>query len=171
MRGVRQWDVTDVPKLTAAEIVSAISTNPYDGKLRGMFWVPQCRVGCGFGQDGERTIDLWGITTNRPYWHTAIEVKVSRGDFSRDIRSPLKQRRARMMANEFYFAAPHGLLTASDLPIWAGLIEVRVTQEPVFNQAFVSIPAPVFDSSPPTWSFVASLVRRFSGEAAKAGGE
>jgi hypothetical protein len=120
------------------------------------YWIPQCRVGCGYGDDGERTVDLWGISVKRPYLHLSVEIKVSRSDYLRDIRQVLKQRRVRMMANQFYFGAPVGILKAADLPIWAGLIEVTEGGE-----AKIAVQAPWFDSSPPTWSFVASLVRRF----------
>jgi hypothetical protein len=138
-------------QMKANDIEQAIRKDP------GYFWIPQCRVGCGFGDDGERTVDLWGISTKRPYNHLSIEIKVSRGDFFRDVKNPLKQRRSRMMANQFWFAAPVGLLTAADLPIWGGLMEVDE-----FGNVRYEVPAPWFDSSPPTWSFVASIVRRFS---------
>jgi hypothetical protein len=127
--------------------------------LCDLYWLTEVRGGCGFGPDSERTIDLWGISTKRPNTHLSVEIKISRGDFRRDLKKPLKQRRARLVANQFYYATPAGLLKPSDLPPWAGLIEVSED----FN-ARIEVPAPWFDSSPPTWSFVASLVRRF-GEA------
>ena len=131
-----------------------------EADFEGLLWLRQCRVGCGFGADGERTMDMWGISCKKPHLHIAVEIKISRDDFRRDLRSPLKQRRARMLGNQFYFAAPNGLLMADDLPIWAGLIEVLVSEVVGRNIANIVVPAPYFDSSPPTWSFVASLVRR-----------
>ena len=144
--------------MNAREIEAAIKADFW-----GYWWFPQLRVGCGQGDDGERTMDLWGISSKRPYPHIAVEIKTSRGDFTRELRSPLKHRRARLFANLFYFATPQGLLTAADLPPWAGLIEVS-------NKAIIAIPAPWFDSSPPTWSFVAHLARKF-GAAASAASE
>ena len=117
-------------------------------------WLSELRVGCGYGPDSERIMDLWGISTKRPFVHIAVEIKVSRGDFRSDLRSPLKQRRARLFANLFYYAAPSGLLTASDLPPWAGLLEVASGVG-----CYIKVKAPWFDSSPPTWSFVAHLLR------------
>jgi len=140
-------------KLTSAEIEAAVRNS-----INGVeFWISQCRVGCGWGDDGARTVDLWGISTRRPYHRLAVEIKVSRSDYTRDLRQPLKQRRARLMSNQFYYAAPAGLLTAADMPTWAGLIEVHTNGE-----ATMSVQAPWFDSAPPTWSFVASLIRRFT---------
>jgi len=120
-----------------------------------MYWLSEVRGGCGFGADSERTIDLWGISTKRPNLHISVEIKVTRSDFIRDQKQPLKQRRARLMANQFFYATPEGLLAATDLPPWSGLIEIKE------GEATISVPAPWFDSSPPTWSFVASLTRRF----------
>jgi hypothetical protein len=136
--------------MNATQIESAIKTQWVS------HWIRQCRVGCGYGEDGERTVDLWGISVKRPYLHVAVEIKVSRADFLRDVKQPLKQRRARLMANQFYFAAPSGVLTTADMPTWAGLVEVNDE-----SNVTIVVPAPWFDSSPPTWSFVASLVRRF----------
>ena len=135
--------------MNAAEIEQAVRE---DASVT--YWISQCRVGCGFGEDGERTVDLWGISVKRPYFRMSVEIKVSRGDYLRDLAKPLKQRRARLMANQFYFAAPVGMLSAVDLPPWAGLLEVS-------DRSQVSVPAPWFDSAPPTWSFIASLIRRF----------
>jgi len=139
--------------MTAFDIISAVR------KHIELLWLEQVRVGCGYGPDGERTMDLWGISPKRPFLHVAVEIKTSRGDFLRDVKQPMKQRRARLAANQFYFAAPAGMLTAADLPLWAGLIEVHPS-----GLARIAVPAPWFDSSPPTWSFVASLVRRLSRE-------
>ena len=149
-------------KLTAKDIENIIVRGLYG--LNDIMWLSQCRVGCGFGADGERTMDLWGIATKRPYEHVAVEIKVSRGDFLRDIKRPLKQRRARLFANKFYFATPRGLLTANDMPPYAGLIEIGQFGESGPVTAMITVPAPQFDSAPPTWSFVASLVRRFKRE-------
>ncbi len=146
-----------------AKLTSGVITHAIRQSWQGMWWIPQCRVGCGLGQDGERTMDLWGITSKRPYLHVAIEVKTSRSDYFRDLRQPLKQRRARLAANQFFFAAPSGILTAEDLPPWAGLIEVGPDPDAILPiKVATVVPAPWFDSSPPTWSFLAYLVRRFA---------
>ncbi|OHB80872.1 MAG: hypothetical protein A2W31_11490 [Planctomycetes bacterium RBG_16_64_10] len=126
---------------------------------QAMIWLPQMRVGTGHGGDGERTMDLWGIEPSGRNRRVSIEIKVSRGDFFRDVSNRMKQRRSRMLSNEFYYAGPEGLLTADDVPQWAGLIEVGTEADGRLYGRHV-IPAPWFDSSAPTWRFVASLARR-----------
>jgi hypothetical protein len=128
---------------------------------RGLLWFPQLRIGTGFGHDAERTMDLWGMKPTAPWDRVCVEIKVSRGDFRRDINAPMKQRRARMLANQFYYAAPAGLLTPEDMPTWAGLIEVN-PEETADEYACISIPlpAPRFDSSAPTWRFLAVFARK-----------
>jgi hypothetical protein len=127
---------------------------------RGMLWFPQLRVGTGFGHDAERTMDLFGIQPLSPWDRICVEIKVSRGDFRRDIRQPMKQRRARLLANQFFYAAPKGLLTAEDLPTWAGLIEVDAARKyGEFGFIEVPVPAPRFDSAAPSWRFLAVFAR------------
>lgn len=133
-------------------------------RWKAMIWLPQCRVGVGFGEDAERVMDLWGIQVSKPWTRVAIEIKVSRGDFRRDVANRLKQRRARLLVNEFYYAAPVGLLTPEDMPEWAGLIEVKSILGADFC-AGIRFPAPWFDSSAPTWRFVAAIARRTNREA------
>lgn len=124
---------------------------------RGYLLFPELRIGTGFGKDAEGYIDLWSI---HPYpskmVRTAFEIKVSREDFTRELRKPLKRRAALMISNEFYFAAPKGLITQADLPIECGLLEFEEGQE-AFSQ---TVPAPWRDTPPASWRFVASLARR-----------
>ncbi len=146
------------PKAVSAKIISE-AIRAY---FQDYFWFTQLRVGCGRGPDGERTMDMWGITCERPFKHVTVEIKRSRSDYRVDVTSPLKQRRARLLANEFYYAAPQGLLTPKDLPPWAGLIEIRPHYCPTYEghmEATLTTAAPWYDSSPPTWSFVANLIR------------
>lgn len=154
-------------KTEAASKAIAVSVGDIDACVRQLFTeyllFSELRVGCGFGNDGERTMDMWGISQKRPFPHIAIEIKRSRSDFRVDLRSPLKQRRARLFANMFYYAAPSGLLAIDDLPPWAGLVEVGQHSDEILGNymaARITTPAPWFDSSPPTWSFVAHLVRQ-----------
>lgn len=156
--------------MTADEVEHAVRNMRAWGK---MIWMRQMRVGSGFGDDGERTMDLWGIESDRRCRRVSIEIKVSRPDFRSDVKNRMKQRRARMLCNEFYYATPGGLLTHDDIPQWAGLIEIMpITTRgqrwwgapgaTVFGKVTVS--APWFDSSAPTWRFVASLARRIAAE-------
>lgn len=54
----------------------------------------------------------------------AYEIKVSRADFLAEVRNPEKRTKAIELSNQFYFAAPKGLLRASEIPEDCGLVEV-----------------------------------------------
>ncbi len=75
----------------------------------------------------EQRID--GLALNcyksKNYRRIAIEVKISRGDFLKEVQNPDKRVGAMMLSNQFYFAAPEGLIKPNELPEDCGLIEVR----------------------------------------------
>jgi len=88
----------------------------------------------------------------RPFY--AIEVKVDRTDFTKELKKPQKQRWALMYSNLFYYCAPRGLIALQELPPYSGLLEFD-------NSAIVQkIAAPWRDAMPPRWTFVASLLVR-----------
>jgi len=96
----------------------------------------------------------------------AYEVKVSRSDFLRDIKQPLKHRAALALSNCFYFVAPEGTIGLHELPIHAGLIEVMPARPMYLSR---KVDAPWRDTRPPSWRFVVSLCRSVEKEA-KGGG-
>lgn len=106
---------------------------------------------------GARRCDFWALSAHgsKGFRAIAYEVKISRGDFRRD--TPDKQRQARLFSDLFYYVAPKGLLSKSDIPDWAGLVEC---DEGVLTNR---LNAPLRDKDGPTWQFVASLIRN-SGE-------
>jgi len=140
--------------VTEKQITELLMTyGGFDGS-RGMTWLPQLRMGCGFGNDFERTIDVFGISTCKPWTRIAVEIKLSRNDFWSDMRQPLKQRRARLIANKFYYLAPEGILQPEDMPLWAGLAVVK--DESTIR---VALEAPFQETSAPTWRFLAQIAR------------
>ena len=62
---------------------------------------------------------------SKSYRRIAIEVKIARGDFLKEVNNPDKRIGAMMISNQFYFAAPEGLIKVDELPEDCGLIEVR----------------------------------------------
>lgn len=85
----------------------------------------------------------------------AIEIKISRGDFLNEIKKPKKRLKALRYSNKFYFATPEGLIQASELPPEAGLLEVRDN-----GSVWEAQPAPFRETFPPTWQFMAAVMRR-----------
>lgn len=116
-------------------------------------------LACGTGSsDGASTvIDLWvmSLWPSDALRRISIEIKVSRGDFTRELKKPNKRRRAVRYSNQFYFAAPRGLIKAEELPVEAGLLEIDG-----HGRARETVPAPHRETFPPTWEFMAVVMRR-----------
>lgn len=124
------------------------------------------RAGTGYAPGSERYLDAWVMDTfpSSGMTKTAIEIKVSRSDFLREKKSPMKRDSALRISNHFYFCAPAGLLTVRDLPDECGLIEVVESfdgdlTKPIFTARF-AVDAPFRECPGASWLFVASLARR-----------
>jgi hypothetical protein len=117
--------------------------------------VKEARIGTGYRGLAERRIDFLAISASGGNLVYAIEVKASRGDFLKDLKQPQKQKAARNFANYFYYAAPKGLIKPEELPAWAGLFAVYDTGE-----GYIATEAPLLEREAPTWSFVASIIRK-----------
>ena len=126
-------------------------------------YLPELRTGTGFGRSNEQSIDAyaiccWGSDVTR----VAYEIKTSRSDFLREIKSPRKRAQALRFATEFYFAVPKGLVKVEEVPPDCGLIEVWRDQFDKLQQR-AKVGAPRLDGYPPTWKFLASVARRCVG--------
>jgi len=128
-----------------------------DGGRNEVVVFNEFRVEGGYGYVSEKYIDLLVLYchASKRYERAAYEVKVSRRDFNRELRKPLKRWVGMLFTNRFYFAAPEGLIKRSEVPDDCGLVEVDES-----GAAKVSIKAPWRESRQPTWPFVVSLARR-----------
>lgn len=122
------------------------------------FWAEELSL----GDWGQRRIDgfalrlVSGDKRDHTYYLTswAIEIKVDRGDFARELADPAKRRPAMFLANTYWFAAPAGMIKPHELPENAGLIEVH-------DHGRLTFPVDAVHSSAehPDWKLVASLAR------------
>lgn len=117
---------------------------------------PELRLGSGYSDIAQRRIDLFMISSEKGNYTTAFEIKVSRGDFLKDIKNYLKQRGARLYSSHFYYVAPKNMIKSEEIPLWAGLIEYDFETK----QFQTIIPAPLQSRNMPSWSLICSLVRR-----------
>jgi hypothetical protein len=78
---------------------------------------------------------------------TAVEVKVSRGDWLAELKDPMKRVPIVAMSARFYFATPAGMTLPSELPEGCGLIEI----EPRSLRASVTTGAALRYPSKPDW--------------------
>lgn len=74
-----------------------------------------------------RIIDAFALSYRYSdhYRRVAYEIKVSRSDFARELADPSKRAPALAVSNQFFFAAPKGLIRPEELPPECGLIEVN----------------------------------------------
>jgi hypothetical protein len=146
--------------MTSADIHKALRAY-YDSKCDGSIYLAEFRAGTGYEPGSQRYLDAWVIGTfpSSGLVKTAIEIKVSRSDFTREIRKPIKRDSALRISNLFYFAAPKGLISPTELPTEVGLLEVDDS-----GAVTVAEQAPYRECDRASWVFVASLARRAAQE-------
>lgn len=136
------------------------------GRGRTNILFPELRLGSGYCGVSQRRIDLFIISSNAGNETTAFEIKVSRSDFKKDVNDDMKQRGARLYANNFYYVAPKGLIKPEEVPLWAGLWELDLDDEERVKNAWFRevVPAPLFPKAVPSWGLICSMVRHINKE-------
>lgn len=83
----------------------------------------ELRDAAGFG--ARSTCDFFAMHTwpSKAFLRVAVEIKVSRGDFLRELDNPGKRAQFEAWAHEFYFAAPARLIKPEEVPEGCGLLE------------------------------------------------
>lgn len=133
----------------------------------GFICIPEMQFGAGYSNPNSgRRADLFVIEANKnPFCYT-YEIKVSRQDFKKDIEDNHKQDLARLFSHFVYYVAPKGLLKTEEIPLWAGLIEVDLSESIKVMPCGVSTGikyskhAPQLQPVNPTWNIVASAIRK-----------
>lgn len=123
----------------------------YNGTSPRWIWFKELSVRTSFSP---QRIDLWVMDTWGRMTAIAYEVKVSRGDFVRELANPAKREAAMAVSNQFYFAAPRALIATAEVPEGCGLVEVHA------GISKVVVPAPRREIPPPGWEFLAAVGRR-----------
>ena len=140
-------------KLNAKEVLRALNAE-YTPDKWALF--PEARTGTGFGKDSSNYLDAWTISYVKCNTSISFEIKVSRSDFASELKKPLKRRAGMRLSHEFYFVVPKGLVSIEEVPVDCGLIEVDE-----FDKLHYTIPAPRREIEPPTWSFMAQMLRQY----------
>jgi len=138
-----------------AEIITKILEEAHD-PIKWAFF-KECRIGTGYGKDAEQRLDGWAICYSPAKKNVTrtYEVKVSLSDFKSEIKKPFKRRPGLRLANEFFFVTPQDLVQKTDIPPECGLMEVDAN-----GKLKVIVAAPFRDVLPPTWRFLASVMRK-----------
>jgi hypothetical protein len=146
-------------KVDSRFIIERLCDHYAANRARGDRYVcfPELRTGTGYTAGNTQGIDLWAMDLwpSGDLRRISFEVKVSRGDFLRELKDPRKRKLALLWSNEFLFATPVGLINIAELPPEAGLVEVREDGSLLWKVA-----APWRDTPPPSWRFLASVARR-----------
>lgn len=162
--------LTDKEK--TAEILRRINILTAGNVADDFIKMNEFRLGSAYSGFSEQRIDCFAISPNAGNKTICYEIKVSRGDFKKDIKKDDKQTPARCFSNEFYYCTPKGLLSKEEVPVWAGLMEFDLEQliEGGYHpdvKAVIVKSAPRFDKCQPTWGMVVSAYRNGFAERGK----
>lgn len=123
-------------------------------------WACFAELADGTGFQKRRTADFVAVNTwpSKGYRAIGFEIKVSRGDFLRELAHPEKRVHLESVCAETWFAAPAGLLKPTELPEGWGLLEVLIGTEEEKLRAKVQ----ARQREPRPWSmtFMAAIARR-----------
>jgi len=102
-------------------------------------------------------VSLW---PSRGIWFAGVEIKVSRSDWTAELKQPEKSAEIQKFCDYWWVATPAGIVQPGELPTTWGLIEVGVQSNRIVT------PAPKLEAKPLSSSFVAAILRnRADGEA------
>lgn len=90
-------------------------------------WATFGELNIGTGSFGGRYIDFFAMNLwpSKNYLKVAYEIKVSRADFTKELKDPQKREGAERVANECYFVIPSGLLQFDEIPQGWGLLVMQ----------------------------------------------
>lgn len=115
------------------------------------------RAGTGYAKHAQSRLDalVLNLWPSKKFHSIAFEVKVTRGDFWKEVKDPMKRQMAFALSNMYYFATPPGLVAEHELPELCGLVEIDESGE----VSIVRI-APARPRLNPDWRLVAAIARR-----------
>jgi len=97
--------------------------NRYEGSDHVvLFEVPDAT---GFGQGRWIDATVFSLWPSKGLTRAAIEIKVCRGDFIRELQNPAKYKWCQEDFHEFWYAGPEACFQVDELPLGAGLMVVR----------------------------------------------
>ncbi len=106
----------------------------------------------------EQRLDAWAIDLSPEAFYMSIsfEVKASRSDLRNELKNyPTKRLQALQFANQFYYVTPPNLFVdIAEVPGECGWMIVDNGTITIMKSA------PFSTNPPPTWGFVASLLKR-----------
>lgn len=150
------------------EMVRGLSAAHVIGALREMYPTREYaffeQAASGVGWQARRWSDAIAMSLwpSRGLNLFGFEVKVSRGDWKKELESPEKADAIAAYCDFWYIAAPRGLIEVAELPPTWGLVEVDEA-----SKGRIAKTALKLDAKPLDRQFIAALLRRQSDELAK----
>lgn len=149
---------TEAVHLSATDILDSLERH-YTGRRPGQHLLFR-EFPLEAGARGRSTYRIDGLLVSLSHRHhanrKAIEVKVSRDDFKRELQNSEKRQRAMRIADCFYFAVPHGLIEPNEVPDDCGLLWIQPDDCPPLHMRTPTLkPAPA-----PDWPLTRDLIWR-----------
>lgn len=106
--------------ITATQIIDHL-----EARFPAPEWATFVELRDNAGFSARRSCDFFAMNTwpSKGLLRIAVEVKVSRADFHRELDDPSKRKPFEDVSHEFYFAAPRNLVAVEELPKGCGLLE------------------------------------------------
>jgi hypothetical protein len=122
-------------------------------------WALMFEVANGTGSNIRRYADAvaMNLFPSRGLELHGFEIKVSRGDWQRELKNPEKAETISQYCERWWIVAPKGLVQKEELPVTWGLLELEKDKLRIAVQA----PLPA-DRKPLSRAFIAALLRRSS---------
>lgn len=133
--------------------------------LRGRYaapeWALMFEVGDGTGMNQRRWADAvaMNLWPSRGLAIHGFEIKVSRGDWLRELKNPAKSGSVQQYCDNWWIVAPAGMIQPTELPPTWGLLEVKAG-----GQIRQAVDAPKLTPVEAGRPFLAAMLRRASGE-------
>lgn len=140
--------------LTASDCVGALATR-YESKAFAL--IEQVANGTGMRANRWADVIAMSLWPSRGLTVHGFEIKISRGDWQRELAKPEKSSEIQAYCDEWWIVAPDGLIEPHELPPTWGLLGVTAQKK-----AVVRVPAPKLDAKPLDRPFVAAVLRRAS---------
>jgi hypothetical protein len=142
--------------MTSTQVLEALRSGPFQEPAH--CWLYEVNNATG-GRGGRQFADALAISLwpSRGIWFAGIEVKVSRPDWTREVRDPEKSSEIQGFCDYWWVAAPIGVIPIAEVPTTWGLLEIDG------KKVLRTKDAPKLDAKPLTKEFVASIFRNEAG--------
>ena len=113
----------------------------------------------GYSKHSQRYADALALSLwpSRGITMSGFEIKVSRGDWKKELDDPAKAAEFMKYCSAWYVVAPEGIVERLELPATWGLIEVPTKGR---KRLVIKVEAPALTPGPWDQAFVAALLRR-----------